>query len=175
MSDQFLAEIRLFGFNYAPTGWALCNGQLLPLSQNTALFALLGTTYGGNGVSTFGLPDLQDMVPIHAGEGPGLSLYDLGQSGGGDSVTLIDSEMPFHTHGLSVSQADGIDQIATNSKLATGIGIGQYRATPPNATVPLSPNAVAFTGVGVPHNNLMPYVTLNFCIALQGIFPPRGS
>ena len=163
----------MFGCNFAPLGWALCNGQLMPISQNTALFSLLGTNYGGDGKSTFALPDLQDMVPIHAGNGPGLSSYDLGQIGGSEITSLLASEIPSHTHGLSASQSDAIDQVATNSKLATGIGIGAYGTAPPNATVSLSPNAVAFVGAGLPHNNVMPYVTLNFCIALQGIFPTR--
>ena len=100
MSDQFVAEIRIFGFNFAPTGWALCNGQILPISQNTALFSLLGTTYGGNGQSTFALPDMQDNAPMHPGQGPGLSLHDLGETGGEPFVTLLQSEMPAHAHNL---------------------------------------------------------------------------
>lgn len=169
--DPFVAEIRIFPFNFAPRGWAFCNGQILPLSQNTALFSLLGTTYGGNGQSTFALPNMQGNAPMHPGQGPGLSLYDLGQTGGSETVSLLVSEIPSHSHGVSASAGDGTDQSPNNEKLATGIGIGQYAV--PGALTQLSPNALAPTGGGQPHNNMMPYLTLNFCISLQGVFPPR--
>jgi microcystin-dependent protein len=172
MADPFVAEIRIFPFNFAPTGWAFCDGQLLPISQNTALFSLLGTTYGGNGKSNFALPDLQGRAPMHPGQGPGLSLHDLGETGGSDTVTLLESEIPAHAHAMHVSQADGGERIPTGQLLATGIGIGQYAA--PGALTQLSPNALTPAGGDQPHNNLMPYLTLNFCIALQGVFPARG-
>lgn len=171
MADPFVAEIRIFPFNFAPLGWASCDGQLLPLSQNTALFSLLGTTYGGNGQSNFALPDLQGRAPMHPGQGPGLSLHDLGESGGTATVTLLESEMPSHSHAMAASQQQGIDQGPAASKLAAGVGIGSY--APPAAIVPLADGAAAPAGGDQPHNNLMPYLTLQFCIALQGVFPPR--
>jgi microcystin-dependent protein len=172
MADPFVAEIRIFPFNFAPKGWAWCDGQLMPLSQNTALFSLLGTTYGGNGKSNFALPDLQGRTPMHPGQGPGLSLHDLGETGGSETVTLLESEIPVHSHGLMASQGDGIDQGPTNSLYATGISIGQY-AAPGNLTS-LNGAAVTPAGGDQPHNNLQPYLTFYFCIALQGVFPPRG-
>jgi microcystin-dependent protein len=170
--DPFVAEIRIFPFSFAPKGWALCNGQILPLAQNTALFSLLGTTYGGNGLNTFGLPDLQGSAPMHAGDGPGLSPRDLGQTGGSEIVTLLPSEIPSHSHGLRASAQDATTRIAAGQLPATGIGVGMYGA--PGTVTPLSPVAVAQAGGGQPHNNMQPYLTLNFCIALQGVFPPRG-
>jgi microcystin-dependent protein len=173
MSDPFVAEIRIFPFNFSPVGWAQCNGQLLPISQNTALFALLGTTYGGDGKSTFALPDLTDAVPLHQGQGPGLSLYDLGQMGGSETVTLLETEMPVHTHTLTASLAEGTDTTPAGMRHATEIGgINSYAA--PGATASLAPQAAGVTGASLPHNNLQPYLTLNFNIALQGIFPPRS-
>ena len=172
MSDPFVAEIRVFAFNFAPTGWAACNGQILPISQNTALFSLLGTTYGGNGQSTFALPNLQGSSPMHPGQGPGLSLRNLGESGGSETVTLLKSEMPLHSHLPRASAGDSTDQTPQNSFHAVGIGIGQH-ATATNL-IPLSSNAVAPTGGSLPHNNMQPYLTVNFCIALQGVFPPRS-
>ena len=169
--DPFVAEIRIFPFNFAPRGWAWCDGQLLPLSQNTALFSLLGTTYGGNGKSNFALPDLQGRAPMHPGQGPGLSLHDLGETGGSETVTLLESEIPAHSHGQRASQADGISQSPINEMLATGINISQY--APPGPLTALSPNALAPAGGDQPHNNLQPYLTFYFCIALQGVFPPR--
>lgn len=173
MSSPFVAEIRIFGFGFAPRGWAQCNGQLLPISQNTALFSLLGTYYGGNGSSTFGLPNLQGSAPMFWGQGPGLSLHDLGETGGSDTVTLLESEIPAHSHGTSVSASDGNNQSPVGEKLATGIGVGQY-ASANGPLTQLSPNTLTPAGGDQPHNNMMPYLTLNFCIALQGVFPPRG-
>ncbi len=172
MSDPFVAEIRIYPFNFAPRGWAFCNGQILPLSQNTALFSLLGTTYGGNGQSNFALPDLQGSVPMHPGQGPGLSLHDLGEVGGAATVTLLESEMPVHAHGVTVSQGDAISISPENNLFATGIGgIAAYA---PLAQAPLTPSVLLpAAGGGLPHNNMQPYLTLNFCIALQGVFPPR--
>jgi microcystin-dependent protein len=172
MADPFVAEIRIFPFNFAPKGWAWCNGQLLPLSQNTALFSLLGTTYGGDGKSTFALPDLEGAAPMHPGQGPGLSLYDLGETGGSDTVTLQISEFPAHSHTVSVSAADGVEMSPAGQKLAQGVGINAYAA--PGPLTQLNPAAIALAGGSLPHNNLMPYLTLFFCIALQGVFPPRS-
>lgn len=170
--DPFIAEIRIFPFNFAPIGWAFCDGQLMPISQNTALFSLLGTTYGGDGKSNFALPNLQGSAPIGAGQGPGLSLYDLGETGGSDTVTLVESEMPVHTHPVVASLSDGTNQTPANALYAFGVGIGQYAA--PGATAMLADNAVGLTGGDQSHNNLQPYLTLSFCIALQGVYPPRS-
>jgi microcystin-dependent protein len=175
MADPFVAEIRIFPFNFAPKGWAFCNGQLLPLSQNTALFSLLGTTYGGDGKSTFALPNLQGSAPIHAGQGPGLSLYDLGQEGGSETVTLLQTEMPSHPH--SMLSAPTI--VAADSDICTGNSMGKssqgnvYSPFSAPSAVQLSPSALAVAGSSLPHNNMMPYLTLNFNIALQGVFPAR--
>jgi microcystin-dependent protein len=173
MADPFVAEIRIFGFNFAPTGWAQCNGQLLPISQNTALFSLLGTFYGGDGKSTFALPDLQGNAPVHQGQGPGLSEYFLGQSGGSDYVTLLQTEMPIHQHALRADTQDPADVSipSTTASFASSGGGTLYQSS---ANVQLSPEALARTGGSFPHNNMQPYLTLNFCIALQGIFPPRS-
>lgn len=170
--DPFVAEIRIFPFNFAPKGWAFCDGQILPISQNTAVFSLLGTTYGGDGKSNFALPDMQGNAPMHPAQGPGLSEHFLGETGGSETVTLLASEMPAHSHSLIVSQGDGNDISPANELFATGIGIGMYAA--PGALTQLDPNALAPAGGNLPHNNMMPYLTLNFCIALQGVFPPRS-
>ena len=172
MSDPFVAEIRIFGFNFAPTGWALCDGQLLPLSQNTALFSLLGTTYGGDGKSTFALPDLQGAAPMHPGQGPGLSLHDLGESGGSDTITLLESEIPAHSHALMASNQPGEDPSPVGESLGRSVGASLYQ-TQALQLGSLDPVAITPVGGSLPHNNLMPYLTLNFCIALQGVFPPR--
>ena len=175
MSNPFVAEIRIFGFNFAPTGWAFCNGQLLPISQNTALFSLLGTFYGGDGKSTFALPNFQGSAPMSQGQSSTGTNYDLGQIGGSDNVTLLTTEMPFHTHGL---QADSFD---TGDGRAPGPGFSLSKTSPGNAyqstatpLVQMHPQALTIAGGSLPHNNMMPYLTLNFCIALQGVFPPRG-
>lgn len=173
MADPFVAEIRIFPFTFAPKGWAFCNGQLLPLSQNTALFSLLGTTYGGDGKSNFALPDMQGNAPMHPGQGPGLSLHDLGETGGSQFVTLLQSEIPAHAHIVSVSTQDGTEPAPAGQKFAKGIGVGYY-AAPSNPVVQMNPQTLAVAGASLPHNNMMPYLTLNFCIALQGVFPPRG-
>ncbi len=172
MADPFVAEIRIFPFNFAPKGWAWCNGQLLPISQNTALFSLLGTTYGGDGKSTFALPDLQGSAPMHPGQGPGLSLHDLGETGGSETVSLLESEMPAHSHTVGVSQADGLERFPTAQLLSTGVGIGAFAA--PGALANLAFEALPPAGGDQPHNNMMPYLTFYFNIALQGVFPPRS-
>jgi microcystin-dependent protein len=174
MADPFVAEIRIFPFNFAPKGWAWCNGQLLPLSQNTALFSLLGTTYGGDGKSTFALPDLQGRAPMHPGQGPGLSLHDLGETGGSETVSLLQSEIPAHTHALRADAADPADVQAPQAAvvLARSSGGNAY-STSTAGLVSMAPEALAPAGGDAPHNNLMPYLTFYFCIALQGVFPPR--
>ena len=172
MADPFVAEIRIFPFNFAPRGWAWCDGQLMPLAQNTALFSLLGTTYGGNGKSNFALPDLQGRAPMQPGQGPGLSLYDLGETGGSETVTLLESEIPNHPHSVIASQADGISTSPANEFFATGIGVGMYGA--PTSMNMMSMQALAPAGGSQPHNNMQPYLTFYFCIALQGVFPPRS-
>jgi microcystin-dependent protein len=173
MSSPFVAEIRMFAGTFAPRGWATCDGQLLPLSQNTALFSLLGTTYGGNGKSNFALPDLQGSAPMHPGQGQGLSLYDLGQTGGSETVTLLQSEIPSHNHPVVVRPSGQAPPTATATG-NTGARSNSRPYTPdaPNTTMdPLTGLLVA--GSSFPHNNMMPYLTLTFIIALQGVFPPR--
>ena len=173
MSDPFVAEIRIFPFNFAPKGWAFCNGQLLPISQNTALFSLLGTNYGGDGRSTFGLPNLQGRAVMHPGQGPGLSPRSLGETGGSDTVTLLQSQMPSHTHALVASNEIGEDRKAAGEAAARSTG-GPLYGPVPATPVALAVESVSVLGGSQPHNNLMPYLTLNFCIALQGVFPPRS-
>jgi microcystin-dependent protein len=174
MSSPFVAEIRIFPFNFAPRGWAFCNGQLLPLSQNTALFSLLGTTYGGNGQTTFALPDLQGRAAMQQGQGPGLSLRDLGEQSGSPTVTLQTSEMTLHPHQFGGAVAAGGDtQDPTNAIWAQVPGRAAVFLYSSPATGAMNPNAMPNAGGSLPHNNLQPYLTLNFCIALQGVFPPR--
>jgi microcystin-dependent protein len=158
----------MFGGNFAPRGYALCNGQLLSIAQNTALFSILGTTYGGDGVQTFGLPDLRGRTPVHAGQGPGLSPYTLGQNGGSESVVLATNELPNHNHQINVGSAETTNApsgalLAQNGSYATGSPTGQ-----------MANNAVAGTGSNLPHANIQPYLTVNFIIALQGVFPSRN-
>ena len=170
--DPFVAEIRIFAGNFAPTGWALCNGQLMPISQNTALFSLLGTTYGGDGRTTFALPDIQGRAVMHPGQGPGLSERFLGETGGSQNVTLLESEMPSHSHGLFGQNADGPFTGPKGHTLAqSAAAIPQYAA---GTNVDMHPGGLGDAGTGQPHNNLQPYLVLNFIIALQGVFPPRG-
>jgi microcystin-dependent protein len=172
--DPFVAEIRIFPFNFAPKGWAFCDGQILPLSQNTALFSLLGTTYGGDGKSNFALPNMQGSAPMHPGQGPGLSLHDLGETGGSETVSLLESEIPSHSHGFMASTQPGEDPAPDSSEaLARSVGANLYQTTVNANIVQLSGNALAPAGGDQPHNNMQPYLTLNFCIALQGVYPPR--
>lgn len=176
MSDQFLAEIRMVGFNFAPTQWAACNGQLMPISQNTALFSLLGTTYGGDGKSTFALPNLQSLAPMAAGGGQGLTPRTQGETGGEFTVTLLTQQMPSHNHPVSCITSGGAqDTPANNVWAADGTG----RVAPPlyaaAATgVNMNQASIQLAGGNQPHNNLPPYLTVYFVIALQGIYPSRG-
>ena len=172
MADPFVAEIRIFPFNFPPKGWAWCDGQLLPLSQNTALFSLLGTTYGGNGKSNFALPDLQGSFPMHPGQGPGLSLHDLGERSGSETVTLQQSEMPAHLH--AVNTVSGAASVATPSSAVMLGGAPTRPYSNENANAAMSGVALGVAGGGQPHNNMPPYLTFYFNIALQGVFPPRG-
>jgi microcystin-dependent protein len=174
MADPFVAEIRIFPFNFAPRGWAFCNGQLMPISQNTALFSLLGTTYGGDGKSTFALPDLQGSAPMHPGQGAGLSFHDLGEVGGAETVTLLQSEIPSHTHGMraSLDTADLAVPLPTRSLAKASANL--YNASNAGGTSPLAAQGLTLAGGSQAHNNMQPYLTVNFCIALQGVFPPRG-
>ena len=175
MADPFVAEIRVFPFNFAPKGWAFCNGQLLPLSQNTALFSLLGTTYGGDGKSTFALPNIEGSVVNSPGQGQGLSEYFEGQTGGEEFVTLLNSEMPFHTH-FAQAVPDPADQTvpAPNRSFARSKPGNAYQSTTNQNVVQLNQQAISLAGGSLPHNNMAPYLVFNFNIALQGVFPPRG-
>ncbi|HZS16250.1 MAG TPA: tail fiber protein [Candidatus Dormibacteraeota bacterium] len=176
MSDQFLGEIRIMGCNFAPVSWALCNGQLMPISQNTALFSLLGTYYGGDGKSTFALPNLQGNAPMMQFQGNGLSLRDLGETGGEQAVTLLQTEMPSHTHAANISNANGSTVDPTNAQWAEAKvgrqGTNLYVASP-SQKVNMNPAALGLAGGNLPHNNMPPYLVLNFIIALQGVYPPR--
>jgi microcystin-dependent protein len=172
VSEPFLGEIHLFPYNFAPRGWAFCQGQLLAISQNTALFSLLGTTYGGNGITTFGLPDLRGRVAIHVGQGPGLSPYDLGQVSGTETVTLSFSQGGIHNHPANCLNANGNQYQPNNGVWAIDAGLNpQYGVTKAAGT--MAPQIIAPAGSGQAHNNIMPYLALNYCIALQGIFPQR--
>lgn len=166
MAEPFLSEIRLFSFNFAPRRWAMCNGQLLPINQNQALFALLGTTYGGNGQTTFGLPDLRGRVPIHVGAG-----FTLGERAGTESHTLGLAELPTHTHvasgtGVSATTPDPTNNLLANASAALGTPFG-----PATSPVAMATNSIFPIGGNQPHENRQPFLTLTFCIALQGIFP----
>jgi microcystin-dependent protein len=176
MANPFVAEIRIFTGNFAPKGWALCDGQLLPISQNTALFALLGTTYGGDGKSNFALPNLQGSAPMQQGQGPGLSLRSLGEIGGEQSVTLLQTEMPSHSH--SAQGSTGSTQTTpVNNAWASGAKLGGgnlYFPSTPASNVQMSPFGTSIAGGNLPHNNMMPFLGLTFIIALQGVFPARS-
>jgi microcystin-dependent protein len=180
MSDQFVAEIRMFPFNFAPVGWASCDGQLLSISQNTALFSLLGTNFGGNGTSNFGLPNVDGNCVVHVGQGAGLSPYVVGQTGGAATVTLFDSQNASHNHFVNVVTTDANSTSPPSNVFARGNfnnsgsagPIDLYSGTTPGVT--LAATEIGFAGGSQPHNNLMPYLTVNFCIALQGIYPARG-
>jgi microcystin-dependent protein len=170
MSEQFLGEIRMFAFNFPPNGWALCNGQTLPINQNQALFSLLGTTYGGNGTSTFGLPDLQSRAPIHVGTSVGGTTFVLGSVGGEETHTLTQNEMPSHPHTVS-ARATASTATPTGASWATS---GHAAFSGASNLVPMSGAALANGGGGQPHDNMQPFLAVNFCIALVGIFPSRN-
>jgi microcystin-dependent protein len=171
MSEPFVGQISIGGFNFAPRGWAQCNGQLMPIQQNTALFALLGTTYGGNGQTTYALPDLRGRAPMCFGNGPGLTPRPLGDVTGSESVALLPTEMPTHTHAVSAQSSRADRGNALGAQLAaTADAI--YSTSVPSST--LAPTSVSASGSGFPHNNMQPFLTLNFIIALEGIFPARN-
>ena len=176
MSNPFVAEIRIFTGGFAPKGWALCDGQLLPISQNTALFSLLGTTYGGNGTSNFALPNLQGCAPMQAGQGPGLTLRDLGETAGEQTVTLLQTEMPAHSHSAVAATGSSQTSPATNAwgKGAKLGGANQYNPSNPQTNVQMHPFATSISGGNLPHNNMPPFLGLTFIIALQGVFPARS-
>ena len=174
MGEPFLSEIRIMSFNFAPRGWAMCNGQLLPIAQNQPLFSLLGTFYGGDGKSTFALPDFQDQAAQSQGQGQGLSEFFLGEQSGAPFVTLLQSEMPAHTHNVSASNVLAEFQAPTNqSSLARSSGANAYQTVTNASLTNMSFQTAAPAGGSLPHNNLQPYLVLNFCIALQGVFPAR--
>lgn len=179
--EPFLGEIRLFGFNFAPRGWALCNGQTLSIAQNTALFSLLGTQYGGNGQTTFALPNLQGRVAIHQGQGPGLSPRTIGEVAGTETVTLISSQIPPHTHPLLASAAAAATNAPANNALAASAGsledgtptiANVYAAAAPNTA--LNPASIGPNNGGQPFGIMQPYLVMNYCIALEGVFPSRN-
>lgn len=184
MSDQYLAEIRIFAFPFAPRGWAQCNGQIMAIQQNTALFSLLGTTFGGNGTSNFGLPNLMGNIPLHVGRaqpGPGLSVYDLGEMGGSPTVTILQTEMAAHSHSPMVTTANGTATTAAGNQPARGYsgnlqdfveGLFYAPVTTPQIQSP--PQTLGLTGGSQPHNNMMPTLFVNYCIALSGAFPARN-
>lgn len=174
MSECFVGEIRMFGGNFAPRNWAMCNGQLLPVSQNDALFSLLGTIYGGDGRTTFALPDLRGRVPIHMGHGPGLSDRKIGQRFGSEGVTLTTQELPNHTHGLTVESAAGTSNNPANNVLGASTNTVQIYNSGPGAPVSMNAAAVGNTGGSRSHSNLMQTLCVNFIIALYGIYPSRS-
>jgi microcystin-dependent protein len=174
MADPFVAEIRIFPFNFPPKGWAFCDGQAMSITQNTALYTLLGLSYGGDGKATFALPNLDGAIPVHQGQGQGLTGRSLGESGGADTVTLLDTEMPVHNHGLMAADAQAdVRAPAPNTALARSTGGNAYQDGP-KGLVAMNFNSLPAAGASMPHNNLMPYLTLYFNIALQGVFPPRS-
>ena len=179
MADYFLGEIKIVAFNFPPKGWAACDGLILPISQNTALFSLLGTNYGGNGQTTFALPDLRGRAPVHQGQGPGLTARSIGEVGGSENVTLTVSQIPSHIHTLAganvpaVSSAGNMTTPGGNRPAKAGDGESNYSSAASDSSIALGGNTDV-TGGGQPHNNLPPFLTLNFVIALVGIFPSRN-
>jgi len=171
VSEPFLGEIRMFGGNFAPAGWAFCNGQLLPISQNTALFSLLGTTFGGNGVQTFALPDLRSRIPVGQGQGPGLQNYIIGEQFGQETVTLTASQLGSHSHAVSASSTSSSTSPSA-ALYATSPTLTPYSGAAPSA--PMAGSMVGNNSGGQPHNNIMPNLCVSFIIALQGVFPSRN-
>ncbi|MGD2111337.1 MAG: tail fiber protein [Phycisphaerae bacterium] len=175
MSEPFIGEIRMWGLNFAPRGWAFCNGQLLPISQNTALFSLLGTTYGGDGRTTFGLPNLQGRAPVHPGRGPGLTTRRLGETGGVTTVQLSDAQMPQHTHAMQASGLPGqLNAPGSDRGIARSSGGFAYQTDGSANLESMASQAVLATGGSQAHNNLQPLLCVTFCIALIGIYPTRN-
>src|SRR6185437_1900716 len=175
MSNPFVAEIRIFTGGFAPKGWALCDGQLMPISQNTALFSLLGTTYGGNGTSNFALPNLQGCAPMQAGQGPGLTLRDLGETGGEHTGTLLQTEMPSHTHTAQAVAGSNSTNPGSNVWANGQKGFGNvYAPSAGGSNATMSPFGLSISGGSLPHNNMPPFLGLTFIIALQGVFPARS-
>jgi microcystin-dependent protein len=177
MATPFIGQITLFAGNFAPRGYAFCNGQLLPIQQYTALFSLLGTTYGGNGQTNFALPDLRGRVPIHAGQGPGLSNYQLGQRAGQEAVTLTASEIPSHGHTASVNASSGAPNTVSPGGAVPAVsaqGNAYATGSPTLTAMSASAATVGLAGNNQPHTNMQPYLALNFIIALQGIYPSRN-
>ena len=177
MSNLYLGQLLLVPYNFSPQGWIFANGQILPISQNTALFSLLGTTYGGDGKSTFALPDLRGRIPIGSGQGPGLQLYDLGETSGSETVTLLSNEMPMHNHNLTAF-ATGNNIGSPVGHVLSHIGISDgaaaYGASTATLNDTLTSTIVWPAGSNLPHDNMMPYLTLNWVIARQGVFPTRS-
>lgn len=173
MSEPFIAEVRIFAFSFAPRGWAFCNGQLLPIAQNTALFSLIGTTYGGDGRTTMGLPNLEARAPMHPGRGPGLTQRRLGESGGASTVTLSQDQLPSHSHALNANLIDLGDTNIPDAGVtfAQSAGGALYQSS---SDTQLAPDALSSTGGSQAHNNLQPYLTVSFCIALVGLYPSRS-
>jgi microcystin-dependent protein len=172
MSDPFIGELSVVGFNFAPVNWLLAQGQLLPISRYTALFSLLGTSFGGDGKSTFGLPNLQGVVPIGMGQGPGLSNYVLGEMGGSQTVTLLQDQTPSHTHAPMAKDTRADKASPVGNSFAESVSGFMYSSASP--TTLMNPNAISPYGGGLPHNNLMPYVGMYWIICLSGIFPTRS-
>lgn len=176
--DPFIGEIRLFPFSFAPKNWALCNGQLLPIQQYTALFSIIGTTYGGNGVNNFQLPNLQGRVVAGVGTGPGLSSWDWGEEKGEDSVVLTINEIPAHNHLINAYNNPGTGNAPTSTNFLArdtrSSGVTNYMAAVASANVQMSPATIGITGNNTPHENRQPFLALNYCIALQGVFPARN-
>jgi len=176
MANPYVGEIRMVAFNFAPTGWALCNGQIMTISQNTALFSLLGTYYGGNGTSNFALPNMQASLPMAAGNGNGLSPRVIGESGGEPVVTLLTAQMPSHNHGVNCDNGGGTSNAPAGALWAndgTGRGINIYANSAGTSQV-MNNAALQLTGNNLPHNNMPPYLGINFIVALQGVYPSRG-
>lgn len=174
MAEPFIGQIIMAGFNFAPRSYALCDGQLLPIAQNTALFSLLGTQFGGNGQTTFGLPDLRGRVPIHQGQGPGLSSKTMGEEAGQETHTLIINEMPMHNHLLMTNNAAGALPAPGGNFIAASSDSNQAHFRPTSDGSSLNPQAIGLAGGSQPHNIMQPYLVVNFCIALEGIFPSRN-
>lgn len=175
MSSYFLGQIQPFGFDFAPVGWAFCDGQIIPINQNPALFALIGTTYGGDGQTTMGLPGLQGRVPLHQGKGPGLSLRVMGESGGQENVTLNSSQIPSHNHQVMANNSPGTSAFPSDNFLAAdSSGSDRIYSSGNSSVTTMDPSMITSAGGSQSHNNMPPFLAINWCIAMQGIFPSQG-